>query len=207
MYSNKTLVVLALAVSTASPALSAPVVAGQQWAHTDFDERASSLPIDIGEDLIKTIGTNFAVGAAPILFEHFLLNKTRRALPGDAPLADNDKRAPGVAGLVDGLLTSLKSTDSLGTVIKNGLLGGVASGFGAAGANVVVNHTSSREPSPLSGSDLGGIAKTLAGALISLGAADGVTKVTDKIFNRDDASPQDLIDALQRFGSQLDELN
>ncbi|KAH9171500.1 hypothetical protein EDB89DRAFT_1971526 [Lactarius sanguifluus] len=178
MHSYKTLAVIALTVSTASPALSAPVVAGQQRARADFGERASA---------------------------HFL-NSTRRALPDDAPLADNDKRAPGVAGLVDDLLTSLKSTDSLGTVIKNGLIGGAASGVGAAGANVLFNNNR-REPSPFSGSDLSEVAKTLAGALISLGAADGVKEATDKIFNRDDASPQDLVDALQRLGSQLDELD
>ncbi|KAH9028109.1 hypothetical protein EDB85DRAFT_2257273 [Lactarius pseudohatsudake] len=208
MHSYKTLAVIALAVSTASPALSAPVVAGQQRARANFDERASALPIGIAEDvgsLIKTVGTNLAFGALPVALEHFL-NSTRRALPDDAPLADNDKRAPGIAGLVDDLLTSLKSTDSLGKVIKNGLIGGAASGVGAAGANALFNNNR-REPSPFSGSDLSGVAKTLAGALISLGAADGVKEATDKIFNRDDASPQDLIDALQRLGSRLDELD
>ncbi|KAH9057136.1 hypothetical protein EDB83DRAFT_2390390 [Lactarius deliciosus] len=51
MHSYKTLTVIALAVSTASPALSAPVVAGQQRARADFDERASALPIGIAEDV------------------------------------------------------------------------------------------------------------------------------------------------------------
>ncbi|KAH9056636.1 hypothetical protein EDB87DRAFT_1635525 [Lactarius vividus] len=207
MHSYKTLAVLALAVSTASPAFSAPVVDGQQQARADIDERASALPSGLGSDvgsLLKTIGTNLAFGALPVALEHFLGgNSTRRALPGDF---DNDKRAPGVASLFDDLLTSLKSTDSIGTVIKNGLLGGVASGVGAVGANELLNNTR-REPSPLSGSDFSGIAKTLAGALISLGAADGVKEAADKIFNRDDASPQDIMDVLQLLSSHLEELD
>ncbi|KAI9446847.1 hypothetical protein H4582DRAFT_613740 [Lactarius indigo] len=146
MHSYKTLAVLALAVSTASPALSAPVIDGQQQqARADLDERASALPSGLGTDvgsLLKTIGTNLAFGALPVALEHFLGgNSTRRALPRDAPLADNDKRAPGVASLFDDLLTSLKSTDSIGTVIKNGLLGGVASGVGAVGASELLNNT------------------------------------------------------------------
>ncbi|KAI9433987.1 hypothetical protein H4582DRAFT_961435 [Lactarius indigo] len=189
MHSYKILAVLALVVSTASPTLSAPVLDGQQQARADFDERASALPSGIGEDvgsLIKTVGINLGFGALPVVLEHFL-NHTRRTLPRDALLADNDKRAPGVASLVDDLLNSLKSSDSIGTVIKDGLIGGAASGVGAFGAGELLNHTR-REPLPLGASDLTGVAKTLAGALVSLGAADGVKEIADKIFNRDDTS-------------------
>ena len=163
MHSYKTLAVLALAVSTASPAFAAPVVYapyfstlgtaladeryhrsrdGQQQARADIDERASAIPSGLGKDvggLLKTIGTNLAFGALPVALEHFLGgNSTRRALPSDAPL---DKRAPGVAGLFDDLLTSLKSSGSLGSVIKNGLIGGVASGAGAIAATDLLNNT------------------------------------------------------------------
>lgn len=93
MHSYKTLAVLALAVSTASPAFSAPVRESRQQARTNVDERASALPSGVGKDvvgLLKTIGTSLALGALPVALEHFLggndnNNDTRRALPSDAP--------------------------------------------------------------------------------------------------------------------------
>ncbi|KAH9063685.1 hypothetical protein EDB83DRAFT_2382453 [Lactarius deliciosus] len=189
MHSYKTLAVLALAISTASPAFSAPVVSRPAVTLTNV---RAALPSGVGSDvgsLLKTIGTNLAFGALPVALEHFLGGNSTR-----------------LASLFDDLLTSLKSTDSIGTVIKNGLLGGVASGVGAVGASELLNNTR-REPSPLSGSDFSAIAKTVAGALISLGAADGVKEAADKIFNRDDASPQDIMDVLQLLGSKLEELD
>lgn len=58
-----------------------------------------------------------------------------------------------------------------------------------------------REPSPLAVSDLSGLGKTLVGTLASLAAANGV----ESLFNRDDTSSQDLIDALRLFGRHFDE--
>jgi len=193
-----------LAVSTASPAFGAPV---QEQAHTNIDERASALPSGVGQDvgsLLKTIGTSFAFGALSVALEHFLGgNSTRRALPSDADIAspaENDKRDPAGVGSLFGDL--LDNSDSIGKVIGNGLLGGVASGAGALGLSELLNHTR-REPEPLSAGEFSGIATILAGALASLGSADGVKE----LFGRDDVSPQDLIDALQLLGAQADELD
>ncbi|KAI9455603.1 hypothetical protein BJY52DRAFT_1188324 [Lactarius psammicola] len=205
MHSYKTLAVLALAVSAATPAFSAPVVDGQQQARANVDERASAVPSGAGSgvgSLLKTIGTNLAFGALPVALEKFLGGNNGDSSARRAPLADIEERAPGVANLVDDLLTSLKSSGSLGSVLKNGFIGGLASGAGAVAAGEVLNNTR-REPSPLAPGTFSGIAKTLAGTLASLAAADGVKE----LFNRDDASPQDLLDALQLLGGQLDELD
>jgi len=194
MHSYTTLAVLALAVSTASPALSAPVLESEQQARADIDV---PLPSGLGSDIksvLKSIGTNAAFGAIPVAIEHFLggnSNSTRRAL------SDEEKRDPGVASLVGDLLENFKSVDGIAKVIGNGILSGVASGAGAFGAGELLNNTR-REPSPFSFSDLGGLATTLESVLSALARRGSVQR-------RDDVS--DLINALRLVGRQLDELD
>lgn len=86
---------------------------------------------------MKTIGTSAAFGALPVALEHLLGggNSTRRALP-----ADNEKRA-GLGSLFGDLLDNSKTTSSIGKVLGNGLLGGVASGLGSLGLSDLLNHT------------------------------------------------------------------
>ena len=85
---------------------------------------------------MKSIGTNAAFGAIPVAIEHFLGgNSTRRAL------SDEEKRDPGVASLVGDLLDNFKSVDGIAKVLGNGILSGVASGAGAAGAGELLNNT------------------------------------------------------------------
>jgi len=228
MHSYTTLAVLVLAVSTASPAFSAPVLENEQRA--SIDERASALPSGLGGDiggLLKTIGTNAAFGALPGVLEHFLSgNSTRRELA-----SDNDKRASALGSLFGDLLDD---SGSIGKVLGNGLLGGVASGAGALAVGDLLNHTRRS----LSLSDFSGLGKTIAGTLASLAAADGVKDLfgsnntrrepspfslgdieetietalsslggAENLLGRDDISPQDLVDALRLLGRQLDELD
>jgi hypothetical protein len=226
MHSYTTLAVLVLAVSTASPAFSAPVLENEQRA--SIDERASALPSGLGGDiggLLKTIGTNAAFGALPGVLEHFL-NSTRRELA-----SDNDKRASALGGLFGDLLDD---SGSIGKVLGNGLLGGVASGAGALAVGDLLNHTRRS----LSLSDFSGLGKTIAGTLASLAAADGVKDLfgsnntrrdpspfslgdieetietalsslggAESLLGRDDISPKVLADALRLLGRQLDELD
>ncbi|KAI9457814.1 hypothetical protein BJY52DRAFT_456926 [Lactarius psammicola] len=81
MHSYETLALLALVASTASPALSAPVLEGQHQARSDVEERASAIPGGLG-DLVKTVGTGLAFGALPAVLGNVLGgNSTRRDLP------------------------------------------------------------------------------------------------------------------------------
>ncbi|KAI9457816.1 hypothetical protein BJY52DRAFT_457212 [Lactarius psammicola] len=79
MHSYETLALLALVASTASPALSAPVLEGQHQARADVEERASAIPGGLG-DLVKTVGTGLAFGALPAVLGNVLGggNSTRR---------------------------------------------------------------------------------------------------------------------------------
>ena len=114
------------------PLLTSGYSEGEQQTRANIDERASALPSGIGKGLVsvlKTLGTGVGFGALPVALEHFL---------GDN--STNTKRDPGVGSLFGDLLKSLKTTDGLGKVLGNGLLGGVASGVGAVGAGELLNN-------------------------------------------------------------------
>ncbi|KAH9057667.1 hypothetical protein EDB87DRAFT_1578547 [Lactarius vividus] len=79
MHSHKTLAFLALAASTASPALSAPVLEGQQQARASAGAAGGGLG-----SIIKTVGSGLAFGALPTVLQDVLGgNSTRRALARD----------------------------------------------------------------------------------------------------------------------------
>ncbi|KAH9029077.1 hypothetical protein EDB85DRAFT_1968172 [Lactarius pseudohatsudake] len=234
MYSHKTLALLALAASTASPALSAPVLEGQQQT------RASAAAAGGITDILKTIGTGLAFGALPVVLQNVLGgNSTRRdtphiivdglpvpigpfvpsdtiPTPAATPLATVANRIPappatpvpddllqrGIGSAFGDLLDSVSTSGSIGKVLGDGLLGGVASAAGAVGAGELLNFTR-REPSPLSLPDLTGIGKTILGAGTSLGAAD----IIKEIFDSNSTSRRELKEALQLLSRQLDELD
>ncbi len=181
MHSYETLALLALAVSTASPALSAPVQyascsstlgttladnplrESQQQARAIVDERATAAPGGVGS-ILKTIGTGLGLGALPVVLQDALGgNGTRRDLPAriifdGLPVPDTStdttpanivfdglpvpltQRAQ-VRSIITSLVNSVKSSDSLGKVLTNGVIGGVGSGVGAVGVNELLNNT------------------------------------------------------------------
>lgn len=222
MHSHKTLALLALAASTASPALSAPVLEGQQQT------RASAAAAGGITDILKTIGTGLAFGALPAVLQEALGgNSTRRDVIVDGlpvpvgPIVPSDTTPPtptstpatifvdgfpvqfksrGIGSAFGDLLDSASTSGTIGKVIGDGLLGGVASAAGAVGAGDLFNLTR-REPSPLSLPDLSGIGKTILGAGTSLGAAD----IIKGLFNS--TSRRELTEALQLLSRQLDELD
>jgi len=236
MRSYQTLAVLALAASTASPALSAPVLENRAAVASEVaPEIASKLT-----GILKTLGIGAGLGALPVALESFLGgNSTARR--------DLDERAFAIGSLFDDLLGKLGTDGSIGKVLGEGLLGGVASGAGALGVSHLLNNTR-REPEPISLSEFSGLGKTLAGTLASLAAATGVqdlfgsnstllkrsfslaniTGIAEDVLGtlgggglgniahdlsliglRDDASTQtrDLIDALQLLSREIDELD
>src|ERR1700677_336135 len=115
MHSYETLAILVLALSTALPALSAPV---QTPAVLRYDGLSVGAP-DSSDDANTTP-------------EHILV---------DGYSQDLNQRAPGFGSLASGLLDKLETTDSFGKVIGNGLLSGTSSGFGALGAKILLNDT------------------------------------------------------------------
>ncbi|KAH9171443.1 hypothetical protein EDB89DRAFT_1971196 [Lactarius sanguifluus] len=249
MHSHKTLALLALAASTASPALSAPVLEGQQQARASA-AGAASAGSGIGS-ILKTIGSGLAFGALPVVLQDVLGgNSTRRDTPhiivdglpvpvGGVVPEDNDTtlaikphviadRIPapvttlapkpvdglpvgingvsprGIGKAFTSLLDSVSTSGSIGKVIGEGLLGGVATGAGAIGAGELLNLTR-REPSPLSLPSLGGIGKTILGVGTSLAAADAIQTLFGPDTNS--TSRRDLKEALQLLSRQLDELD
>ncbi|KAH9171444.1 hypothetical protein EDB89DRAFT_2070764 [Lactarius sanguifluus] len=225
MHSHKTLALLALAASTASPALSAPVLEARASA-----AGAASAGSGIGS-ILKTIGSGLAFGALPVVLQDALGgNNTRRdpasivvdgfpvSVGGVVPDDDDTTPAPtpqiivdgrpvdihatpidprGIGSAFTGLLDKVSTSGSIGKVLGDGLLGGVASGAGAIGVGELLNLTR-REPSPLSVPDLSSIGKTVLGAGTSLAAADAIKG----LFDRRDA---DLIRVLQLIRRDLDE--
>ena len=95
MHSYKTLAVLALAASTASPALSAPISYVFLFFSTPrtalADEHAHASVAGLGDDainLLKQLGIGGALGALGPVADHFLGgNGTRRALDERAPIS------------------------------------------------------------------------------------------------------------------------
>ncbi|KAH9039415.1 hypothetical protein EDB84DRAFT_1477914 [Lactarius hengduanensis] len=212
MYSHKTLALLALAASTASPALSAPVLEGQQQT------RASAAAAGGITDILKTIGTGLAFGALPVVLQDVLGgNSTRRdtphiivdglpvpivplvpsdtiPTPAATPLATVANRIPappatpvpddllqrGIGSAFGDLLDSVSTSGSIGKVLGDGLLGGVASAAGAVGAG----RTSQ-------------LHQTILGAGTSLGT----------FSTRMSTSRRELKEALQLLSRQLDELD
>jgi len=201
MQSYQTLAVLALAVSTASPTLSAPVL---EQARAEVIPDEPGIAASLGS-LLKTIGTGVGVGAFPVALEDLLGgNSTRR----DTPVDFNGRRSV-VGDLFDEAVNIFKSGGGLGSVLSDGLLGGVASGAGAIGASKLLNTTSTRRAFSLA--NITGIADDLLGALKSgsiVGDLGGIAGDFGGLLAlRDDASPRDLIDALRLLSRQIDELD
>ncbi|KAH9015974.1 hypothetical protein EDB83DRAFT_2321242 [Lactarius deliciosus] len=236
MHSHKTLTLLALAASTASPVLSAPVLV------ITFSERASSrsapvqpLPGEASEVFSRRLEPVLASVLCPLLQDVLGGNSTRRdtphiivdglpvpvggVVPDDSdttpaptpqiivdglPVGINGVNPRGIGSAFSSLLDSISTSGSIGKVIGEGLLGGVATGAGAIGAGELLNHTR-RDPSPFELPNLSGLGKTILGAGTSLAAADAITKLFGPDSNS--TSRRDLKEALQLLSRQLNELD
>jgi len=238
MHSYQILAVLALAASTASPALSAPVLENRA-------PLAPVIPPLFGG--LNTVGFGAGVGAPPsdnstsgnsTSGNCTSGNSTRRDTP-----VDLSERAPTVGSAVGSIVGDVahgfEADGGLGKALSGGL-GAFTAAIGALEAAKFVNITK-REPISLS--EFSGLGKTLAGTLVSLAAATGVqdlfgsnstlkrsfslsnitgfagdvlgsvgaSAIADELEGllgaRDDASPRDLIDALQLLSRRIDELD
>ncbi|KAH8980849.1 hypothetical protein EDB86DRAFT_3087598 [Lactarius hatsudake] len=250
MHSHKTLALLALAASAASPALSAPVLyasyfsalgtaladEGHHFVREGQQQTRASAAAAAGGgigDILKTIGTGIGFGALPVVLEDVLGgNSTRRGIivdglpvsigpivptptpPALAPAPTSTGatievdgfpvhlKSRGIGSVLGDVLDSASTSGSIGKVLSDGVLSGVASAAGAVGAGELFNLTR-REPSPLSLPDLSGIGKTILGAGTSLGAAD----IIKGLFDSNSTSRRDLKEALQLLSRRIDELD
>jgi hypothetical protein len=181
MRSYETLAVMVLALSTASPAVSAPVLESQQHARASIGPAASSSFL---KDALKSVGTSVALSVGGEALKHFLGggNNTRRDIesplsalrfdgfplpisnngdsnsspttPGDGSPASLDRRAPGLEEANEGVGSldhSRREPLSFSGLAKTG--GGLlASWLASEAAGHLLNQTR-REPQPSSLSD------------------------------------------------------
>ncbi|KAJ7691996.1 hypothetical protein B0H16DRAFT_939115 [Mycena metata] len=135
MLSKSAIVSLAL-VAAASPALSAPVPAAERRAFLPEGELGS---------LIKSLGKGLLSGGAVAgllgILGHGSSSTTAAPAPASTPAA-RDLEARGIASLLDGLIGA--GEDSLESVLKKAVLGGLASGAAVAGVNSVAGQTNKR---------------------------------------------------------------
>ncbi|KAH8980846.1 hypothetical protein EDB86DRAFT_3247874, partial [Lactarius hatsudake] len=168
---HKTLALLALAASAASPALSAPVLEGQQQTRASAAAAAGGGIVDI----LKTVGTGLAFGALPVVLQDVLGgNSTRRDTPHvifdgfPLPIGPSDTtptptppapaptstgatievdgfpvhlKSRGIGSVLGDVLDSASTSGSIGKVLSDGVLSGVASAAGAVGAGELFNLT------------------------------------------------------------------
>ena len=152
MHSYQTLAVLALAVSTASPAFSAPLqyascfplcgLADEGYLPRESQEEARA----IGNHLFN--GTAI-IGVLPVVKN--LSGSDSTPLNGTDPIAPKfnaggfpgnlNKRAPASANIFSGLLDQLVTKVPIGKAISSGLVGGLTSGAAALGVTELANNT------------------------------------------------------------------
>jgi len=153
MHSKQALAVLALAASTATPVLSAPLPENQERARAEFEE-----PFKLGP-ILKTIGINAGLGAIPAIIDKITGSNQNAARELAAEL---DER--GLGSLVGDAVKALEDDRSIGKVLSDGVLGGVASGIGSViTEDTLGGNNTRREPEPL---NLGGLGKLLGEGLL-----------------------------------------
>jgi len=138
----------------------------QERARAEFEE-----PFKLGQ-ILKTIGINAAIGAIPAIIDKITGSNQSAARELAAEL---DER--GLGSLVGDAVKALEDDRSIGKVLGDGVLGGVASGIGSViTEDTLGGNNTRREPEPLS---LGGLGKLLGEGLLG-GVASGVGAVVSQ---------------------------
>ncbi|KAJ7613226.1 hypothetical protein FB45DRAFT_1113070, partial [Roridomyces roridus] len=187
MYAKTTVVSLLFASSALAAPLSQEAVEARE-----LEARAVRIPTGALADLAKTFGKGALTGGAIT----GLLGLLGEATSGDpSALSGRDLEAlearAGIASLLEKLVGV--GGESLESVIKKAIFGGVASGVAVEGVNAVAG----KSKRSVAGSVAGGAAKKGLGKVIGNGVADGlgtalgglgITAILGKLFGSSDDS-------------------
>ncbi|KAJ7688668.1 hypothetical protein B0H17DRAFT_649504 [Mycena rosella] len=189
MYSKSIAASLAI-LAVASPVFSAPVPVPVSSGHNDLEARIK-LPAGAIKDLLKSLGGGILSGGA-ISGLLSLLGGGDDAAP--APAARELDARAGLGALLSKLLGA--GEDTLSKVLKNAVIGGVASGVAVEGVNTAAGQRRAAVPASVVTTAEKGIGSVISNGLASgLGSALGglgIGAILDKLFNK--RSFEDLSD-------------
>jgi len=192
MFAKSAIISLAL-VAVASPVLSAPVPV----AEVRELEARLSLPTGALSSIIKSLGKGILSGGAVSGLLALLGEGDSSSTTTAAPTSRELDARAGLGALLGKLIGA--GEESLESVLKNAVIGGVASGVAAEGVNAVAGQSTSKRASIPAAvvDDVAQAAEKTIGSVISDGAASGIgsalgglgiTAIISKLFGGDSSS-------------------
>ncbi|KAJ7459035.1 hypothetical protein B0H11DRAFT_2060094 [Mycena galericulata] len=192
MFAKSAVISLALAAA-AAPVLSAPV--SQAAVEARELEARLSLPAGVLGGLVKSLGKGLLSGGA-VTGLLSLLGEGDSSSSSTTSRRDLELEArAGLASLLGKLVGA--GEESLESVIKNAVLGGVASGVAVEGVNAATGQSSKRSVATTVVDDAAKVAEKSIGSVLGNGAADGVgsalgglgiTAILGKLFGSSSSS-------------------
>lgn len=170
MFAKSAVISLAL-VAAAAPAMSAPV--SQAAAEARELEARLSLPTGALSGLVKSLGKGLLSGGAVTGLLSLLGEGDSSDSSTAAPASRRELEARAGLGSLLGKLVGA-GEESLESVIKNAVIGGVASGAAVEGVNAATGQSSKRSVGAAVVDDAAKAAEKSIGSVISNGAVDGV---------------------------------
>jgi len=193
MFAKSAVISLAL-VAAAAPAMSAPV--SQAAAEARELEARLSLPTGALSGLVKSLGKGLLSGGAVTGLLSLLGEGDSSDSSTAAPASRRELEARAGLGSLLGKLVGA-GEESLESVIKNAVIGGVASGAAVEGVNAATGQSSKRSVGAAVVDDAAKAAEKSIGSVISNGAVDGVgsalgglgiSAIIGKLFGSSDSS-------------------
>ncbi|KAJ7755001.1 hypothetical protein DFH07DRAFT_822502 [Mycena maculata] len=190
MFAKSAIISLAL-VAAAAPAIAAPV--SQAAVEARELEARLSLPAGALGDLVKSLGKGLLSGGA-VTGLLSLLGEGDSSSSTSTSRRELEARA-GLAGLLEKLVGA--GAESIESVLKNAIIGGVASGAAVEGVNAVTGQSSKRSLATTVVDDAATAAEKSIGSVIGNGAADGIGSalgglgigaIIDKLFGSSSSS-------------------
>jgi hypothetical protein len=187
MFAKSAILSLAL-VAVASPALSAPLPATEA---RELEARLS-LPAGALGSLVKSLGKGILSGGAVTGLLSLLGEGDDSS---DAPAARDLKARAGLGAILGKLIGA--GEESLESVLKNAIIGGVASGAAVEGVNAVAGQSSKRGIPAAVVDDAAKVAEKTIGSVIGDGVASGIGSavgglgigaIISKLFGGDDST-------------------
>ncbi|KAJ7024405.1 hypothetical protein C8F04DRAFT_161974 [Mycena alexandri] len=169
MFAKSAIVSLAL-VAVASPVMSAPVP--ESFVEARELEARLSLPAGAISGLVKSLGKGLLSGAAVSGLLSLFGDSTSTSTAAPASSRRDLEARAGIASLLDGLIGA--GEESLESVLKKAVLGGLASGAAAAGVNAAASQTNKRGIPAAVVEDGAAAAEKGIASILGEGAAGGI---------------------------------